>query len=1797
MWNVGPIILSFLLSFSLYANNCAPVSSEYSCKGTIKVTSHEELQDYLSDFGLNKKKTFIRNLKLEGNFSGVLDLNISTPCRVNVAEASRIEITGSLCINSGDNIHFAKNHFLRASEVNLSGPKKVVIRDHLNAVVSGDFNLISTGDSEYARAHIRHSSNVQAKNLSLIALRRATLGHSSSFVVEEKITVNSNGEDLGEETSEWSSFWHDSIIQAREIEASALKRVRVGNRVTINADKLILNARECSISKRAVLNTGTNEGNCFSGLHPTAKFKVSSKKIELGETLGLDASKSNYVEGSTFTWTFDQGIQRTTNTPLTSFTYAQAGIYKIELKITTPEGFYSRTKRKVEVIESNKPELESIAYFTLALNGKGDTLKIKNASSLLPSEIVEGKYIINGVDLLMSDFYPNTGENYSVALNDVVDIKQILVDREGKTHEYQKIVTINGESSMHAEFKVEQAGVKKVFLNGLRTYDFFDEDALATVNWGDGNTSELDSYFATHEYAVDGTYEVTLTLSKDGAESVSKSVSVNVDSTDPGPLQPVASFEREKPSFAKHIRFYVDQSGTPNGEILSYQWDLGNGETANGNEVIAFYDPGVYQISLQVTDSLGLRNTQIQQIVVTENGPPIIANVKCEADFLFADCEGVVLHKEKMLDRVRFRWGDGSNDEFYNVGNSEWEIFNKGHLYANEGTYEIQFRGFTTDGQQVTHKRQVSLIAPPSENQPPIANLNCVVDEYTQVSCDSFNSFDPDGFIVRKTYSLSDGSQYSDMDFLTHDFGQSGIYTIELEIEDNLGAISTAQTQIEVFKMENQPPVALGVCVSENIRELTCRSSSYDTDGSITEEIWTLDSGEQLSGSEVTFSNLEERPYNVSLQVKDNEMSSAVLDISEVAIKEAPEPIAIISPHPDDIEPLVEVEFSGEGSFSGVLNDENLEYQWFLNDEEVSLQESFSMSLDRGKYNIRLIVKNQFGKTESVNSEILVGVAPSFSLSNIDPKVVPFTVLASLEDLVIGEEGDLSKISWILNGQEVCTSVTCEFTVENSGTSTLKVEVYNSLGISSSKRVWVNGIPDRFDLRSSEISKTLGVGNRFTFRDLFRKDQNDRIINLTQIDGDSSFSIENENIVFNGDTHTSSGLKKASFLAESDGKEEAFSVNVDVIQFVLKEEHELNGETNEVELDFGVEKQMVKVTPPHSGSARNTLQLFEGVGSDGKRSFGIAMKENTEYPFTVRFENSNFVLTGQGLMSKLSLSGLSPFEQRMVTQFVRVCGAEGDIAEEVNYFIEYVSDTVPENYFTEMNESTFNSWFPNTPKKYKRDKRFEDVKIFFETKSPYANHSYETILSTVKRIDSTLYLNSQRNVQADEGVVRNIYIFNRENYIKFVDKSFDPEGRVSGFASISVPESIFLREETLFERNGVLLGIFMHEQGHVSLFSQTSCKEIYTHSDKDKTFFHRVMEESSVEYLVRENFKGPQISNMYAEHLSFADNRFFSLPGQRYPVLRYLEEGFPLQESKFGLGLYGAFVYFSSGINWRSYFEALDETDNDSSQNFKNLINKKRGSATGFRDYILDFAETIMYEGGEFSFLDDTLRQENFDFIKQIDSKTSIDGIPFLGLRIKKIKTYESSDIVLRFKTNENLTLDVAVYETIHNTYVVRPRQEQNIDFTGVWVNEEYTYRAYGSDYNQSLGEPMYLFFNNSGKNPIGTDVEFRPQKIEGSFAVPSQIAGTGRKNVTIEVLDLKDSFDLYEGIDVHPPLNFEFNSKEKTVKGFIDVGVCGEPYYYPISLVLADKFGYTITKELDPIRVVPPKCPKPEEP
>lgn len=67
--NVVRWALLFVLSSASALGACPEVlSSPYECKGRVLVSNKEELQSYLSDFGLNSNKTYIRAAHLTGAF-------------------------------------------------------------------------------------------------------------------------------------------------------------------------------------------------------------------------------------------------------------------------------------------------------------------------------------------------------------------------------------------------------------------------------------------------------------------------------------------------------------------------------------------------------------------------------------------------------------------------------------------------------------------------------------------------------------------------------------------------------------------------------------------------------------------------------------------------------------------------------------------------------------------------------------------------------------------------------------------------------------------------------------------------------------------------------------------------------------------------------------------------------------------------------------------------------------------------------------------------------------------------------------------------------------------------------------------------------------------------------------------------------------------------------------------------------------------------------------------------------------------------------------------------------------------------------------------------------------------------------------------------------------------------------------------------------------------------------------------------------------------------------------------------
>ncbi len=132
----------------------------------------------------------------------------------------------------------------------------------------------------------------------------------------------------------------------------------------------------------------------------------------------------------------------------------------------------------------------------------------------------------------------------------------------------------------------------------------YDPDGtIVSYSWafGDGNTGA--GVHVSHSYSNVGSYTVTLTVTdNDGATDIGSTTKTVRNSS------PVAIIAETAESLyvGDTVTFNAAESHDPDGYIVAYAWDFGDGTTATGITTShAYEDNGVYTVTLTVTDNDG----------------------------------------------------------------------------------------------------------------------------------------------------------------------------------------------------------------------------------------------------------------------------------------------------------------------------------------------------------------------------------------------------------------------------------------------------------------------------------------------------------------------------------------------------------------------------------------------------------------------------------------------------------------------------------------------------------------------------------------------------------------------------------------------------------------------------------------------------------------------------------------------------------------------------------------------------------------------------------------------------------------------------------------------------------------------------------------------------------------------------------------------------------------------------------------------------------------------------------------
>lgn len=425
-----------------------------------------------------------------------------------------------------------------------------------------------------------------------------------------------------------------------------------------------------------------------------------------------------------------------------------------------------------------------------------------------------------------------------------------------------------------------------------------------TWNFGDGSTANGDT--VTHRYTEkgteDGRYTVVLTVDyqdlKSG-ETFDGQFLVEVSITNE---RVAASFSAnpEDGEIPLEVKFDASASNDPDGEIVSYEWDLnGDGRYDDAEGVTAEYtyeQEGSYDVSLRVTDNNGEYDIATTTIEAgTVNGLRAIISSDLGSDGKYYVDEKYTFTGELSLidsgNISKYTWDFGD-------GSKKVQSRSTSHTYDAPGTYEVTLTIEDENGNEDESIEEIILI---DEGAAPTAKLTAdpALSGDTisgpvplEVTFDASSSTDPEDDIVDYEWDFdSDGETDDTGSSATYSYDEVGTYEATLRVIDAGGNISEKIVSIVV--------TAQGIVASMTIDESNGEtpllvnfdaSASTYKEGSIASYEYDFGDGSDpyVGGSEVSYEYTETGTFTATLTVTGTDgktdTTSVVIVVRPVAI-------------------------------------------------------------------------------------------------------------------------------------------------------------------------------------------------------------------------------------------------------------------------------------------------------------------------------------------------------------------------------------------------------------------------------------------------------------------------------------------------------------------------------------------------------------------------------------------------------------------------------------------------------------------------------------------------------------------------------------------------------------------------------------------------------------------------------------------------------------------------------------------------------------------------------------------------
>jgi PKD repeat protein len=533
---------------------------------------------------------------------------------------------------------------------------------------------------------------------------------------------------------------------------------------------------------------------------PTAE--AGEDKVVCAHTqVVFDGSKSTDVDGqvNAFYWDFGDGAQA--SGPTTTHSYPKSGEYTVTLTIVGDEiGNCDNTDTDFLKVTVHEAPTADAGENLKSCPDKN--IKFDSAASTSSSEIIQYNW----------DFGDGTSSNqpnptHSYTQPGVYQVKLKITDDSGTScnvSEDSKVVTINAAPEAHAGAD-EKACINDILrFDGSKSKD--PDGSILSYTWDFGDGEEGNGVNTTHAYKKSGQYEVMLTVTDNSDTECNASSDTKIVTINQPPIADAGS--RQVVCMNESVQFDGNLSQDFDGNIVSYQWNFGDGATGSGqNPTHSYSKTGTYQASLIIKDDSGLRcDTGSSAVTIVVNQPPI---ADAGTDMITCPGQVITFDGSNSVDPdgelISYDWdfGDGTTGEWIKPT----------HKYEESGTYEVTLKVTdNSDSKCSTATAKVTVIV----NQPPVADagpdqmIACVGCAQDEVTFDASNSYDPEGGALTYRWDFGDGTQGTGVK-TTHTYSEPGVYTVTLSVTDDSGTTCNSSTDVITVKANEAPSPEIDV--------------------------------------------------------------------------------------------------------------------------------------------------------------------------------------------------------------------------------------------------------------------------------------------------------------------------------------------------------------------------------------------------------------------------------------------------------------------------------------------------------------------------------------------------------------------------------------------------------------------------------------------------------------------------------------------------------------------------------------------------------------------------------------------------------------------------------------------------------------------------------------------------------------------------------------------------------------------------------------------------------------------------